>query len=55
MFVRIFYLSSTDDSKESVTVWAKYLNASEGSYLACSENAIDYWFLSYHSELDVNP
>ena len=29
--------------KKSVIVWAKYLNASERSYLAVLENAMDYW------------
>ena len=45
---------SADDSKNSVTVWANYLSASERSYLALSENAMDYWVLSYHYQ-DVNP
>ena len=30
-----------DDSRVSVTVWAKYLGPSERSYLGLSENAID--------------
>ena len=30
-----------DDSKVSVTVWAKYLGPSERSYLGLSENAMD--------------
>ena len=34
--------------KKSVSVWAKYLNKSERSHLALSENAMDYWVLSYH-------
>ena len=36
------------DSKKLVTVWAKYLSTSERFYLALSENAMDYWLLSYH-------
>ena len=41
-------------SQKSVTVWRKYLLASEKSYLALSENAMDCWILSYH-KLDINP
>ena len=33
-----------------VTVWAKYLSEFKGSYLALSENAMDYWILSYHKQ-----
>ena len=33
-----------------VTVSAKYLSASERSYLAYLENATDYWVLSYHQQ-----
>ena len=32
----------------TATVLAKYLSASERSYLALLENAMDYWILSYH-------
>ena len=32
---------SADDSKASVTVWAKYLGESERSYLLLSENPMD--------------
>ena len=35
------FVFSADDSKVSVTVWAKYLGASERSYLVLSENAMD--------------
>ena len=37
-----------------MTVWAKYLGASERSYLALSENALGYWILGYHLQ-DANP
>ena len=37
-----FFVFSTADSKKSVTVWAKSLSASERSYFALSENAVDY-------------
>ena len=37
-----FFVFSTDDSKNSVIVWANYLGASEISYLDFSENAMDY-------------
>ena len=40
----IFVFSA--DGKNSV--WAKYLGASEKSYLGLSENAMDYRVLSYH-------
>ena len=32
---------SVDNSKVSLTVWAKYLGASERSYLVLSENSMD--------------
>ena len=35
-------------TKQSVTVWEKYLSASEKSNLALLENDRDYWILSYH-------
>ena len=41
---------STDDRKVSVTVWAKYLSASERSYLVLSENAMDCWTLMVTSK-----
>ena len=37
-----FFVFSADNSKISVTVWAKYVSASERSYLALLENAMDY-------------
>ena len=43
-----FFVFSTDASKKSVTVWRKYLLVSERSYLALSENAMEYWILSYN-------
>ena len=36
-----FLVFSIDDSKMALTVWVKYLGASERSYLALSENSID--------------
>ena len=42
MSKRLIFVFSADDSKTSVSVWA-----SERSYLALSENAMDYWVLSY--------
>ena len=36
---------SVDDSEVSPTVWAKYLGASERSYLVLSENFMDCWIL----------
>ena len=41
-----FFVFSADTSQNSVTVWTKYLLASERSYLALSENAVDCWILS---------
>ena len=43
-----FFVFSAYTTKKSVTVWTKYLRASERSYLALSENAIDCWIPSYH-------
>ena len=43
-----FYVLSAGYSKISVPVWARYLNASERSYLALSENTMDYVLQSYH-------
>ena len=43
-----FLIFFADASKKSVTVWRKYLSASERSYLVLSENAMDCWILSYH-------
>ena len=44
----LFFEFSAAASKKSVTVWTKYLRASERSDLALSENAMDCWILSYH-------
>ena len=35
-------------SAENQLVWRRYLRASERSYLALSENAMDCWILNYH-------
>ena len=35
-----FFVFSVDDSKYPVTVWAKYLSASERSHLILLENAV---------------
>ena len=35
------FVFSVDDNKVSLTVWAKYLDASERSYLFLSENSMD--------------
>ena len=43
-----FFVSSVNDSKKSVKVWAKYLHASRRSSLAFLENVVDYCVLSYH-------
>ena len=48
MSKRLIFVFSADDSKTSVSVWA-----SERSYLALSENAVDYWVLSYISMISV--
>ena len=37
-----FVFSTKNDSKNSVTVWAKCLSASEICYLAFLENTMDY-------------
>ena len=42
------FVFSADASKKLVPVWTKYLRASERSYLALSENAMNSWILSYH-------
>ena len=39
---------------KTVTIQAKYLNASERSYLAVLAIAMGYWDLSYHQQ-NVNP
>ena len=44
----LFFVFSADASKKSVLVCTKYLRASERSYLAPPENAVDCWILSYH-------
>ena len=41
------FVFSAGDSKMSITVRAKYLWASERSYLALSENPMNCWILSY--------
>ena len=43
-----FGLFSADDSKKSVTIWAKYLSISKRFYLGLSENVMNYWILSIH-------
>ena len=37
-----FFIFSADDNERSVTVWGKYLGASERSCLALSESYVDY-------------
>ena len=44
----LIFVFTADGSKKLVTIWAKYLNASERSHLALSENAIIYCILSHH-------
>ena len=44
------YVLSAGYTKKSVSVWAKYLIASERSYLALSENTMDYVLRSYHPQ-----
>ena len=41
-------------AKKSNTIWRSYLRASERSYLALSENAMDCCILSYHKQ-DSSP
>ena len=36
------FVFPVDNSKVSLTVWAKYLGASEISYLVLSENSMDW-------------
>ena len=43
----LIFLFSADDDKKSVTFRVKFLSTSERYYLASSENALDYWILSY--------
>ena len=45
---KIVFVFSADDSKKLVTVWVKYIDASEISYLGLLENHLDSWVLSYH-------
>ena len=47
------FVYSADDSKASLTVWAKYLGESERSYLFLSENAMDYWMLMVVSKMST--
>ena len=44
----LFFVFSSDDSKNLVAVWTKHVSASERSYLNHSENAMDYEVLNYH-------
>ena len=43
-----FYVPFAGYSKISVRVWARYLNVFVRSYLALSENTMDYVLQSYH-------
>ena len=43
-----FYVRFAGYSKISVPVWERYLSASVRSYLALSENTMDYILRSYH-------
>ena len=43
-----FYVLSAEDSKNSVPVWARYLNTSERSSFALLQNTMDYGVLRYH-------
>ena len=42
------FLHFAGDSNKPVTVWAKYLSASEKSHLALLEIGMDHWVLSNH-------
>ena len=42
----MYFLLNTE--KKLDPVWARYLNASERSYLALLQNTMDYGVLSYH-------
>ena len=44
----LFYVLSAGYNKKPVPVWATFLSASERSYLALSENDMDYVLRSYH-------
>ena len=44
----MYILLDTAKYQISVPFWARYLNASERSYLALSENTMDYVLQSYH-------
>ena len=44
----LFYVLSPGYNKKPVPVWATFLSASERSYLALSENDMDYVLRSYH-------
>ena len=43
-----FYVPFAGYNKISVRVWARYLNVFARSYLALSENTMDYVLQSYH-------
>ena len=43
-----FYLLSAGYNKKSVPVWVRNLSASERSYVALSENTMDFILCSYH-------
>ena len=43
-----FFVFSINGTKKPVTVWTKYLCASERSHLVLLENVMDYWVLSHH-------
>ena len=45
---KITHFLYTSLMTKKVTVWAKYLRASERSYLAYPKNAMNYWVLSCH-------
>ena len=48
-----FFVFSVDGSKKAVTIWAKYLSATEWSCLTVLENAVDYRYGLLGSELPL--
>ena len=48
MVIKISKMANFLMTAKNQSVFAKYLNISERSYLDLSENARDYWVLSYH-------